>query len=649
MGFLERSKRLIEEIRGLTEDDNYGDMFHWIRVPSRSLDTYCYTMVKGSKGHFIAYLNGTIFRSEMHRSRVGYWKDRINHIASFDAKINGKGLPEAFRKYIRGLGYIYRQYDGLERIDYISETDGSLHMQFIGSGNTDIEFEFEIGHTLAWPSHESAKNFDLKINNNVMCVSSDISRTYVLVHSDEDAKFDSRGNRFIVKIRNLREAEIVISDTDKERIDNMESTMKYHERVANLAVVETPDFKFNKTFLWAKHDLLEFYSETTRGNGWFAGFPVYSWFFGRDGLWMAFAANIVGLSKLTYEHLNMLLHYADDGMIPHEIGLVDEGDQGYTMGITKFNTMYMSIDSSPLWLLANASMENWEGYRFKEYHVKKIFDFITSCDVDGDGLIENDFRRGLIGWPETWATIRNGKTVDVNALWVEALRLYGRKFNQGEYEKIRDRYMSTFFGNTNIIDFVDTEYHEISSAMQFVPGVFMESEVIRSRIIELSYGMITPWGTRSISVYDPMFDGGYHTGTVWPLMTGWFVISAYKNNLPDLAFYQMRTFVDLAFLADDPGRINETYDSMLPRPTGQFAQGWSSSMFMLSVLQGMLNIDPFSFDPERFREEYHLPDGWKNVRIFNIPWRGKIYNLIFGSDGFRCSEITPPISEGAKK
>jgi glycogen debranching enzyme len=132
-------------------------------------------------------------------------------------------------------------------------------------------------------------------------------------------------------------------------------------------------------------------------------------------------------------------------------------------------------------------------------------------------------------------------------------------------------------------------------------------------------------------------------------MTGWFVISAYKNNLPDLAFYQMRTFVDLAFLADDPGRINETYDSMLPRPTGQFAQGWSSSMFMLSVLQGMLNIDPFSFDPERFREEYHLPDGWKNVRIFNIPWRGKIYNLIFGSDGFRCREITPPISEGAKK
>jgi len=645
----ERSRKLIEDIRGLTEEDNYRDMWHWIRVPSGPLESYSYTMVKGSKAHFIAYMNGTIRRSDMHRSRVGYWKDSVSHLASLDGMVNGRRLAEAFRKYVRGLGFIYRQYEGLERIDYISEKDGSLHIQISAVGRTDLELELEIGHTVAWPSHASASTFSVSAGHSTACVLSEISRTCISIFGEDDAVIEAHGDRVMVRIPDLHEAEIVISDGISEEADDMESTMRYHERIADVAVLETPDFRFNKTFLWAKHDILEFYTETSKGNGWFAGFPIYSWFFGRDGLWMALAANMVGLTGLTYEHLNMLLRYSDEGRIPHEIGLADDGDQGYTIGETKFNTMYMSIDSSPLWLLASASMENWDRSRFEDRHLKKVFDFIASCDADGDGLIENDFRRGLIGWPETWANIRNGKTVDVNALWIEVLRIFGHRFGYDGYEKIKDRYMSIFFGSADSVDFVDSEYHTIRSSMQFVPGMFMGSEAIRNRIMDLAGGVTTPWGIRSMSVYDPMYDGGYHTGTVWPLMPGWFVISAYRNGLPDLAFDQMRTFVDLAFSADDPGRINETYDAMMPQPTGQFAQGWSSSMLLLSVLQGMLNIDPLSFDPSRFRGGHHLPDGWKTVKLYRLPWRGKLYDMVFSEHGpvLRDAEITA--SDGAKK
>ncbi|WP_156778488.1 amylo-alpha-1,6-glucosidase [Thermoplasma acidophilum] len=645
----ERSRRLIEEIRGLTEEDNHRDMWHWIRVPSGPLESYSYTMVKGSKAHFIAYMNGTIRRSDMHRSRVGYWKDSVSHISSLDGTVNGRRFSDAFRKYIRGLGYIYRQYEGLDRIDYISERDGSLHIQIAAADKADLELELEVGHTIAWPSHASGETFNPRIEGNTACISSEISRTCISIRSADRAVMEACADKVMIRIHDLHDAEIVISDDISEEADSIESTIRYHESIADVAVLETPDFRFNKAFLWAKHDMLEFYTKTSRGSGWFAGFPVYSWFFGRDGLWMALAANMVGLAGLTYEHTNMLLKYSDDGRIPHEIGLADDGDQGYTIGETKFNTMYMSIDSSPLWLLASASMENWDRSRFEERHLKKVFDFIASCDTDGDGLIENDFRRGLIGWPETWANIRNGKTVDVNALWIEVLRIFGYRFGYDEYQKIRDRYMSTFFAGANSVDFVDMEYHEIRSAMQFVPGIFMRNEAIRSRIKDLSAGMMTPWGIRSMSVYDPMYDGGYHTGTVWPLMTGWFVIAAYKNGLPDLAFNQMRTFVDLAFSADDPGRINETYDAMMPQPTGQFAQGWSSSMLLLSVLQGMLNIDPLSFDPSEFRGGYHLPDGWKTVKLYRLPWRGKLYDLVFSENGPVLRDAEIAASDGARK
>ncbi|WP_237265272.1 amylo-alpha-1,6-glucosidase [Thermoplasma sp. Kam2015] len=644
-----RSRKLIEEARGLNNEDNYRDMRHWVFTPHEYLQSYNYSMIKGTKAHFIAYLNGTIVRSDMHRSRVGYWKGSLNHIASMDGYLKGKPLSSVFSKYVRGLGYIYRQYSGMERIDYISEADGSLHIQMLSSDRQNLSLSFQIGHSAAWPSRSTAETFDFVIDDKRVSVSSDIAHTSITINSPDRIEITASDDTVFVSFHDLTEAEIIISDTDSEGSGDMDETLKYHEQVADIAVLETPDPKFNKLFLWAKHDLLEFYSITEKGSGWFAGFPVYSWFFGRDGLWMALAANMVGLSDLTANHMSTLFRYSDHGRIPHEIGLGDGGDQGYSIGDVRFNTMYMSIDSSPLWLMVNASLENWSRRFFSSQDAKVVFDFCKTCDVDNDGLLENDFKRGLIGWPETWANIRNGKTVDVNALWLEVLRLYGKKFGGTEYVKARDRYMSTFFSDAQSVDFVDEGSHIIRSAMQFVPGIFMKDESVKQRILDISRGVMTPWGIRSMSVYDPMYDGGYHTGTVWPLMTGWFVMAAYNNGAPDLAFEQLRSFVDLAFSAADPGRINETYDAMSPTPTGQFAQGWSSSMFVMSVMRGMLNMDPMEFDPSRYSGGHQLPDNWDRVRVYNIPWRDRIFDMTFTRDSFSFREITQTASEGASR
>jgi len=41
------------------------------------------------------------------------------------------------------------------------------------------------------------------------------------------------------------------------------------------------------------------------------------------------------------------------------------------------------------------------------------------------------------------------------------------------------------------------------------------------------------WGTRMVEEKNPMFDAdGYHTGSVWPLFTGWTSLAEYRNGRP---------------------------------------------------------------------------------------------------------------------
>ncbi|SMD30529.1 Glycogen debranching enzyme (alpha-1,6-glucosidase) [Picrophilus oshimae DSM 9789] len=624
---------LIEEARNLDWDDNYTDIRHWIKVKNNAMDSFNYSMVKGSKAHFISYINGVIYRSDMHRSRTGYWKNDVNHLASVDGYINNKSMGDAFLKYVRGLGYIYREYLNLERLDYISENDGSLHIQLISDYKAKVRLKFEIGHTRAWPSCDVFNKIDVKIAKNTVYISSNISKTVINVLCSGNTKIDSYNNFVYIDIESFSDAEIIVSDSDVYS-DDIDDTLNYHNIIEKTVILETPDFEFNKLFLWAKHDILEFYSETKNGSGWFAGFPVYSWFFGRDGLWMALAANQIGLTELTLKHMRLLFKYSDKGRIPHEIGLGNIMDQNYSINNTKFNTMYMSIDSSLLWLLVNESVKNWYKSDFDDNDIKNVLDFLYSCDSDNDLLLENDFMKGLIGWPETWANIRNGKTVDINALWIEVLKYY----RNDEYDYALKRYVSLFFNEYMSIDFIDSKAHEIKSAMQFVPGIFLMDQRISKRLRDLIPGMFTPWGLRSMSVYDEMYDGGYHTGTVWPLMTGWFVLSAYNNGLKDEAFNALKTFVNAAFSANDPGRINETYDPVSFTPTGQFAQGWSSSMFVLSLMQGMLNINSLDFKPENF-ECKNIPESWDYVKIHNLIWRDKFYDVYINHDYHSIIEI----------
>ncbi|HLH85512.1 MAG TPA: amylo-alpha-1,6-glucosidase, partial [Thermoplasmataceae archaeon] len=363
--------------------------------------------------------------------------------------------------------------------------------------------------------------------------------------------------------------------------------------------------------------------------------PVFSWFFGRDGLWTGLAANMCGMGEYTRAHMETLLRHSENGRIPHEIGLGTGNGQQYNVSDSMVDTKFMSIDSNLLWLLCNFSLRYYGYDSFPSAVVERVYEFSKGCDENNDLLLENSFSKGLIGWPETWAKYRDGACVDINALWIEVLRNYG--ISKEYYESSRKKYLDTFFNGTIFVDSVNNGAKKVvKSSTLLVPAMFLDEESVRKTLLRLNdNAILTAWGVRSVASDDPMFDGGYHTGMVWPLMTGWFVFASYRQKMKESGFNQLLTFVNLAFASEDPGRINEVYDSSQPNPVGQFAQSWSSGMFIFSLLGGMLGMRISGDPPQNVKEVFDaaLPEDWDKVYFKNFKWAGLTYDIEITSNG----------------
>ena len=172
--------------------------------------------------------------------------------------------------------------------------------------------------------------------------------------------------------------------------------------------------------------------------------------------------------------------------------------------------------------------------------------------------------------------------------------------------------------------------------MGSVAGMYISSEPVRNILQRLSRSdLLTEAGIRSMSSLDSMYDRGYHTGEIWPLMTGWHAIACYNNGLMETGIRCITSFMNLAFSAEDPGRINETYDPEFFEPRGQFAQVWSHSLFVQSILEGLVNLIPQwrTGKSPIDSAENRLPGSMDFLEIHNIPFQGSLYDIkIRGTD-----------------
>jgi len=632
----------MEKCRLLNTEKNDTDLTHWIveRKNSNSDGMYISALKTGPL-HFVAHQNGNIESWISPRRRIGLWNFDTQHISGISTFFNGRKDSEEFKKYVRGLGYIYREYEEWERIDFIPDRKSILEIEMRSSKKGNFLVNLTVLHEKAWPQTMHGTSYEVRIDNDYVEINSEVASTRIFHITDGNLTIET--NKNIITFRSEQSSFFFVyisCDGTVPEKEDFEKTLQFHERPLKTAILETPSFQFNKFFLWAKHDLLELFTPTPIGNGFYAGIPQFSWFFGRDGEWISMAAIECGMIDLAQDHLDTLYSFSDDGRIPHEIPLSNEGkidSPNFTIGNLNVSTQYMSIDASPLWIIVQYMLSAWSGKKPPREKILKVMDFCKSCDRDSDGLLENRFSEGLIGWPESWAKERDGICIDVNAWWLEAQRIH----NAFEHSKNivlelnLQKFKKIFYRNIgNGSKASDSVYgkirRDIKGAMQIVPSIYFKGGVFHD-VLEWLYqpDLVTEWGVRSVSSKDPLYDGGYHTGTVWPLMTGWMALALYNNLEYENGFEIIRSFVRLAFSSMDPGRINETYNSEYLYGEGQFFQGWSSSLFIQCFIEGLLGIPNVPENADlKSNLKPHLPKEWNQINMKNFLFKGKSYNIL---------------------
>lgn len=245
-----------------------------------------------------------------------------------------------------------------------------------------------------------------------------------------------------------------------------------------------------------------------------------------------------------------------EGMVPNRF--IDAGD------VAEFN----SVDAS-LWY-AIAAMEYLDQMKRRRRRVsapraaalrqavEAILDGYTrgtryGIRLDDDGLIAAGRPGVQLTWMDArvgeWVvTARTGKPVEIQALWLNALKLARRYSDRWETARLKglesfgERFWNPATGG--LFDVVDVDHvagtadGTIRPNMLFavggVPEALVEGARARSVVDLAERELWTPMGPRSLGPSDPRFcsvhtgpplrrDGAYHQGTVWPWLAGPFV------------------------------------------------------------------------------------------------------------------------------
>jgi predicted glycogen debranching enzyme len=231
--------------------------------------------------------------------------------------------------------------------------------------------------------------------------------------------------------------------------------------------------------------------------------------------------------------------------------------------------------------------------------------------ADSDGLL----RAGVPGLQLTWmdaklgdrvVTPRIGKPVEVQALWINALRIAGD--HEPRWRALEAKARATFArrftdpANGGLFDVVDidhvpgTEDARVRPNQIFavggLPFPLLDGPAARAVVDQVERTLLTPMGLRSLAPSDPEYrgvyggdprqrDGAYHQGTVWPWLMGPFVEAwlAVHADRPDAKAEARARFLGplQAHLRHAGiGHVSEIADGDAPHtPRGCPFQAWS--------------------------------------------------------------------------
>ena len=411
--------------------------------------------------------------------------------------------------------------------------------------------------------------------------------------------------------------------TAKEIIENEEKRLKKIIKESGLEDKEAENSELIKNLIIATDNFVT-YKSAFESYTIMAGYP---WFidWSRDTL-ISFEGIL--LVPKRYEIARQVLisctRDINSGLIPN----------GYSDSDNK--PLYNSVDASLLLFeQVQKYLEYTEDYQFVKENLfnnlKSIIEnYACGIDIDNNNIyLDNDnlIVSGTEETQNTWMdakydgkaiTPRNGKVVEINALWYNALRIMadlenkiGKKANSKQYKDLAERTKLSFndkFYNKkrkclfDVIGDSKIRPNQLFALSLTYPVVNLDSEMAKNILDVVTKKLLNDYGLKSLAKGEENYvevyegngfqrDSSYHQGITWVWLLGLYynslrnMINSQKNkkekeNLEE-QLNKFRTNVEKTFTQEINtnsciGGIAELYDSKKPYlPKGTINQAWS--------------------------------------------------------------------------
>ncbi len=359
---------------------------------------------------------------------------------------------------------------------------------------------------------------------------------------------------------------------------------------------------------------------STNSKSIIAGYPWFSdW--GRDSM-----ISFTGLTLVTGRYddardiLKTYAKYCDQGIIPNRFPDQD-GEPGYNTvdaSLWFFIAVYNFIEyigdlkflKKELWSSLKEIIQNYR--KGTKFNIHMDSDSLISAGSDDTQLTWMDVKIG------DWVvTPRNGKAVEINALWYNALRIMEKLSERigedtREYRSLAENTKKSFekFWNPEekcLYDVIKDDFKDGSVRPNQILAVSLPFSVLGKQKEELVVekvmtDLLTPFGLRTLSPRDDRYighyggdqlsrDSAYHQGTVWPWLLGQFITAYLKvNNHSSESKDKVEKDIIRPFYEHiktaGVGTISEIFDGDPPySPRGCISQAWSVAEILRSYLE----------------------------------------------------------------
>ena len=361
--------------------------------------------------------------------------------------------------------------------------------------------------------------------------------------------------------------------------------------------------------------------------GYYTLIAGYPWFldWGRDAL---ISYEGVLLMTKRYENARDLFLTGTRDM---KFGLTPNGYSGYDN-----RPLYNSVDSSLLLFeQVKKYLDYTSDYDFIKHNIYKklksiIENYSEGIDIDNnnifldeDGLISSGTENTQNTWMdakygEHCFTPRNGKAVEVNSLWYNALKIieslskkFGDRKDAKVYatmaEKCKKSFEEKFYNSKkkclyDVLGDSKVRPNQLFSISLTYPVIEPNSDIAKEMISTVEKKLLCKYGVKTLAKGEKGYvdtyegdgfrrDSSYHQGITWVWLLGVYynglknMLKAEKdkkkkeelnNKIKEFREKTKKTFTKELLERGCIGSISEIYDSKVPYlPKGTFAQCWS--------------------------------------------------------------------------